>query len=153
MNYSIQYLAHLVHKKNELNLRRRRFWNLAYANHRWKTIAEPSIGVAGKYQKIHLKLPKCFSEDFYAVKGYEQAKRDMRAMTKHMREVRKELGASFTWDNSGNIQFIEIDEYAMDITEINIVAWQYGLDMELAKPRQHCGGRCGSWQACRCFKD
>lgn len=127
---SIAYLAALVHKKNTINLRRRRFWNLAFGNYYWTTIIEPDVGVPGQYKKIELCIPKCYSKD-YLVAGYEQAKRDMKALTKEMRRVRKELGASFTWDESGNIYEIRFEDFDMSKEQIKLSAWCYQLDQEL----------------------
>lgn len=78
---TINRLIHLAHRKNEINKRRRRFYN-HYSNGQRKF--------------------KLNDQAFY-LNGYVKAKVDMKAMTPIMREIRKELNVKFQWDDSGRI--------------------------------------------------
>lgn len=82
MTSEILELASLAYQKNEINKRRRRCWRL---------MADPSP----HWQKI-------------GEEGYEQRKKEMKALTPKMRELRKEVGVSLTWDDSGNIKAISV---------------------------------------------
>lgn len=91
IGYGIQYVAHLVHVKNEINRKRRRFYNLF--NNRSK--------LSRKMKKLYPKA--------YARHMYEQAKLEMKAMTLEMRRARLEVGARFRWSNHGAISCIDHD--------------------------------------------
>lgn len=109
------YLGHLVYLKNQINRRRRRFHNLIDPGKdcididpRDAHLYDPKFinvwtnwhGQAEAY--VIVPNPRFISKK-KATSGYEQAKADMRAMTPEMRRVRKEIGVSLTWGNSGNI--------------------------------------------------
>lgn len=88
---TLQYLLALCHKKNELNRKRRRFYNLA--NPRARHYSERNRHVEQSKQPQYLP-------------GYEQAKKDMRAMTAEMRQLRKILSVEFRWTHSGSIRSV-----------------------------------------------
>ncbi len=127
---SIHYLAWLVTEKNRLNRKRRRFYNLMNPGHESIKVhpADKRFTKSGfnsnhiydsNYQKVEFQeefswfcvdrpMHKAYSK-MEAEAGYKQAQSEMKAMTKHMRKVRTELGARFRWGDSGNIQAIEFE--------------------------------------------
>lgn len=98
-NISVQHLLALCHQKNELNRRRRRFYNLmsfGYRNATRLARGEKGLGVC------HIDSPS-------ARKGYEQAKADMKAMTANMRSIRETMRAKFVWSDHGAISACIVD--------------------------------------------
>jgi hypothetical protein len=114
----LYYLAHLVSTKNNINRRRRRFWHLMPktkwigqdANKQWMTVTYAS--------------PRPYAEGEAAL-GYANAKAEMKAMTPHMCEVRKEIGARTIWDSSGNIWAIKHEGKTYRAAEIEQMADWY----------------------------
>mgnify|MGYP001764138597 CR=1 FL=1 len=88
---SIAYACYLVNKKNELNKKRRRFYNL---------IRQSYFANRDSYYK-HGDLK------FYTDK-YEECKMEMRRMTKEMSGLRKKLDISYCWNAGGSITHIYI---------------------------------------------
>lgn len=129
--YSLHYLAFLVMKKNDLNRKRRRFYALknpgrtAFKLHpaderfklheNWKSFEK----FDDNYQKVIYKEPFVWhsvdkpTHPSYskvdAERGYRKAQAEMKAMTAHMRAVRKELDAYFIWGSGGQINAIVHD--------------------------------------------
>lgn len=86
----ISRLVHLVHRKNDLNRKRRRFYYYMHFNSRYRF--EPTM----------IRQEKHISESAAKI-GYQKAQTDMKAMTPIMREMRKEIGATFEWSDGGHI--------------------------------------------------
>jgi len=108
MNYGIQYLAHLVQIKNDLNRKRRRFYHLA----------NPSARNDRQRQYGTRSLPhKSFSRE-YAKEMYKLAKLEMKAMTPEMRRARKEINASLTWTSHGAIGYIIYNDQRYTMREV-----------------------------------
>jgi len=111
MNYGIQYVCYLVHKKNELNRKRRRFYSII--NPRKRYVREPpsihfAYGVCVEVKtkrKRRVPITKA-----YAKKMYRATQREMKAMTAEMRRARKEINARYVWSDHGAIKWIETDE-------------------------------------------
>jgi len=114
------YLAHLVQTKNDLNRKRRRFWNLAFVKRRFYWEVPRTSNSGSRIACKEVKLPKAYTYES-AKQGYKQAKLEMKEMTQQMREVRKEIGARFHWDANGAINSIELDNkryYKQEITRL-----------------------------------
>ena len=88
----ISRLIYLVNRKNDINRRRRRFYYYMHFNEQYRFEHVPAM---------HRK-EKHISEATAKI-GYEKAKADMKAMTSIMREMRKEIGATFEWSDGGHI--------------------------------------------------
>ena len=112
------YLAHLVQTKNNLNRKRRRFWNLAFTRQRFSTFSASWIEV---------KLPKAFTYKM-AEQGYKLAKVEMKDMTKHMRATREEIDARFEWTCGSAISAILLDGKRYSEKEIAKLAECYLAD-------------------------
>ena len=99
MNYGIQRLCHLVQVKNDLNRKRRRFYEIAHP----RSTRLPGRGPRYEYKdgQIHFAYSK-----MEAIKGYEQTKLQMKAMTAEMRTLRKDIGAELRWTDGGAISHI-----------------------------------------------
>lgn len=93
MNSALQYLCHLVHKKNDINRRRRRFY----------CIANP------RYEYRDKPIHSAFTIESAKI-GYEKAKSDMKALTQEMRQVRMMAGARLGWGSGGQINYIRLKE-------------------------------------------
>jgi hypothetical protein len=93
------YLGHLVYLKNELNRKRRRFYYY-WSDCSWHR--EHTIVGGAKWHKGFMTKKQAWD-------GYKKAQSDMKSMTAHMRQIRKEIGASLIWGDSGNIIAIELD--------------------------------------------
>lgn len=121
--YSLQYLAHLVLTKNELNRRRRRFYSLINVRTKW-------IGYDANHKPMiaeYARHPAYTAEE--ASQGYNKACADMRAMTAHMRDVRKALGAKFKWAYAGwHVERIEMEGKRYNLDEIRELAKHYVVD-------------------------
>lgn len=112
----LYYLAHLVMVKNDLNRKRRRFYALMNPGRESVLVHpadekhyDPKWDFQNRgYSFTHLPKPmhKAYSK-MEAERGYRKAQRDMKAMTKHMRQVREELGAQFVWGSGGQIMGIK----------------------------------------------
>lgn len=95
---SLQKLIYLCHKKNELNRKRRRFYNVMSGNIGVLTPC-PSERFAAYWRKRetnHISKAE-------AKAGYEKAKRDMKAMTPEMRQLRIDLDVQIIWGTGGQI--------------------------------------------------
>jgi hypothetical protein len=123
----LYYLAHLVRLKNNLNRERRRFYKMM--NPKFKLIPRASgIYWCLAYIKVPIKrtVPLRFSKA-----GYNNARREMKAMTAHMRQVREEIGARFAWGDSGNIQAIILENVWYKTSDIEVLANHYEADQIL----------------------
>lgn len=120
------YLAHLVQTKNDLNRKRRRFWNLAFNTHRYYQQRYVD-GSRGNFRCVEVKLPKAFTKAT-AQQGYILAKMEMKAMTALMRKTRKEFDARFEWSDHGAIRAIHLCGKRYNEAEIAKLAECYNAD-------------------------
>jgi hypothetical protein len=111
MNYGIQYVCWLVHKKNELNRKRRRFYHIL--NSRQKYVE----GYDGVLRPVWKKRRRVPITKAYARKMYKVTKEEMKAMTAEMRKARKEINAQYIWSSWGAIKRVEVGDevYAPDL--------------------------------------
>jgi hypothetical protein len=124
MNYALQHLAHLVQVKNDLNRKRRRFYYIANPRDHIK-LEYTSSGPCYRHTKgqVHYAYSK-----MEAIEGYENAKREMKAMTPLMREVRLSTGARLCWTDGGSICAIECGDEKYYLPEIARMADLYKAD-------------------------
>lgn len=87
----LQRLIYLCQIKNDLNRKRRRFYYITY-----KPGSKVPFGMTHS-EWMH-----------YKSNGYEQAKKDMKAMTRDMRKMRVDCGVRFIWNDGGLIEAIEL---------------------------------------------
>ncbi len=124
MNYGIQYLAHLVQIKNDLNRKRRRLYHLAWPTAKYKVkeynIWETQVEIKPKRHKTFTKT--------YAKKMYKLTQLEMKAMTAEMSRARKEINARLVWTSHGAISAIECGEQRYDIKIIARLAELYKAD-------------------------
>ena len=144
MNYGIQYLCHLVQTKNDLNRKRRRFYNLINPGHKSYKLAADDRTRLKKLKQAEkkgiaewshtydwLRVPNsipCAYTKAYVQSAYKKAQREMKAMTPEMRRVRKVIGARFRWGDSGNIQSVECGEQTFYPKDIARLAELYKAD-------------------------
>ena len=125
------YLMHLVQTKNDLNRKRRRFYSIMSGNKCYIRLHEKDK----RYEKsrdwanyghhiVVVDFHPAFSK-VDAKRGYEQAKKDMKAMTKHMKEVRKALGAKYFWDWRGAIAGVRYEGNYYNEKQIAVYAMKY----------------------------
>ena len=95
---SLQRLIYLCHVKNELNRKRRRFYNVMSGNIGKLTPCPPTnFALYWRERKTnHISKAE-------ATEGYEIAKRDMKAMTYEMRQLRIALNVYIAWGTGGQI--------------------------------------------------
>lgn len=135
MNDSLYYLGYLVHVKNELNRKRRRFYNIA--NERKTIYKKRTAGTPNHYtmefvKTVHVKH-KSYTKA-HAQAMYKQTKEEMKAMTAEMRRVRKLLGADLIWTNHGAIDRIEIGKQIFNKEAIERLAQCHHADSILLGP-------------------
>jgi hypothetical protein len=122
MGHSLQYLAYLVHTKNNLNRKRRRFSAIMNNRTGHEYDFKNNLFKRGRYIRH-----KSFTKKF-AVQMYKQCKRDMKAMTKEMRTIRTEIGARFAWSDHGAISWIVLENKKYLPKEIERLAECYLAD-------------------------
>ena len=115
--YSLYYLAYLVQTKNDLNRKRRRFHALMNPGTELFKLHPHDKRVGSKAAwKAYDGDWYCYSQKkqmhpayshIEAHQGYLNAQKEMRAMTKHMRAVCKDLGAKLMWGSGGQIYGIK----------------------------------------------
>lgn len=121
------YLMHLVQTKNDLNRRRRRFYHIMRGrvehvkldkeDRRYNPKKDYGYGMWYSTKHSHPAYSHIEGK-----RGYEKAKRDMKAMTKHMREVRTALGVKFNWDSRGAIHSVRYEGKIIREEAINVYA-------------------------------
>lgn len=115
VNITLPGLIHLAHTKNELNRRRRRFYNLMDFGHdNYMRLARGQKG-----------LGLCIVSQKEAIKGYEKAKQDMKDLTSDMRQIRQLLGAKIIWGWSGNITHILYQEKCIPASKFEAMSKDY----------------------------
>jgi hypothetical protein len=127
---NLLYLMHLVQMKNDLNRKRRRFYHIWRGTQSYVRLhqedkryrKEKDYGY-GQHMCIESHHP-AFSK-MEGKRGYEKAKKDMKAMTKHMREVRLAVGATYCWDDRGAIRHVLHEGKYYSETEIALLALKY----------------------------
>ena len=148
--YSIQYLCNLVEQKNELNRKRRRFWHLkrleterirvekdseTYKSLRrlgakmidaWSQTDFSNEVIAFVAKPLHPAFSLKYAEDMY----WKTCAR-MRRMTKHMRKVRTELSARFTWSDSWSILEVKHEGRTYKAADIKRLANEYWAEQAL----------------------
>lgn len=119
-------MMHLIQTKNDLNRKRRRFYSIMSGRRDYVRIhpedkkykKEKDYGWGHMMTVIH-SHPAYSKSD--GKRGYEKTKQEMKAMTKLMREVRKELEAQYHWDNRGAIHSVSyrgVRYYEQDIARL-----------------------------------
>ena len=103
--YTLNHLCHLIHSKNEVNKRRRKWRNRAY------------------------KLAE--REHEYAMEKYEIAKHIGKKRMPRIKKIYKKIGAKLQWDNSGYVRTIICDGRVYCRNEIAIIAEQYRANKAL----------------------
>jgi hypothetical protein len=120
--YNLNYLAYLVYMKNEVNKRRRRF--RALGNPGYKCFVSQDNTVHWFKNQMH---PAYSVMD--CKRGYEKAKRDMKALSPEIRRVCKALGAKLTWDAGHYIWSIRVsDEQVYYRPQIENMAVDHHID-------------------------
>lgn len=126
------YLMYLVQTKNELNLKRRRFLKIFNGNrtqirlHESDKQYDEALGIKSWFgYRITVETRHFAYSKLDGKRGYEKAKRDMKAMTKHMKEVCKVVGAKYIWDSNGSIHYVQYEGQRYDKKQIAKYAKQY----------------------------
>lgn len=148
---SIHYLAHLVMVKNNLNRKRRRFWALMNPGHESVKVHPSDKRYDPKWDfqnqgYSHDRIPRPMHKAYSKMEaelGYRKAQSDMKAMTKHMRKLREELGAKFIWGSGGQISGIKFEgKTYWDCWAFNIALNRFTRQTDLRTLADHYAVEC-----------
>lgn len=118
MNTNIQRLIYLCQVKNDLNRKRRRFYyymNKPHMKRKCDGSKDKCLAVINKTgypcrgYHYHPSGEKHIPVDM-AMWGYHQAQKQMKAMTREMRSLRLELGATLIWSDWGAVAAVKVGD-------------------------------------------
>jgi hypothetical protein len=111
---NLGYMMHLIQTKNDLNRKRRRFYAIMHGRKEYIRLHEQDKRYRKEkdYCNGHIITVVHFHPAYSKVegkRGYQQTKEAMKAMTKHMKEVRIALRAKYHWDCRGAIHSVSYE--------------------------------------------
>lgn len=126
MASDIQRLLYLCQVKNDLNRKRRRFYH--YMNH------DVHFGsVNGEYKYYTGDAPEKHITRWHARRGYRKAQRDMKSMTKEMRQMRLDMGVRLIWTDHGAIGAVEFQGARIEAKDFKRYYEAEVFEMEMFK--------------------
>ena len=114
MNYALCHLAYMALQKNELNRKRRRFYGLLNPRYEYKD------------RPNHKSFSKTFCKE-----SYQKARKEMKAMTATIRELREACGARFNWDANWRVKGMWVGKAHYSLAEMQQMADVYVAESKL----------------------